>query len=195
MTTAPRVGGVRETAPGPAGDGEDRRHRVRRRALTLLTIVLLIGIPAGYLVISANQSRDSGKDKQASYEATGLTAGIPSKVQRRLYGVPVPYRHEAASSYETNNWKTSRLYVQFLTTEQGLRDFLTAMGTSLPALTRDELPIGARDRRIAGWDFTGTGDWRGAARLRDDPHPSQRIVVNLANPHFPQVYVVSSTTP
>lgn len=175
--------------------GEGRRHMIRRRALTLLTIVLLIGIPAGYLVISANQSRDSGKEKEARYAATGLTGGAPSKVQRRLYNVPLPLEHEAVSYYETNNWKTSRLYVQFLTTQHGLNDFLTTMGTSVGALKKDGLPIGARDRKVVGWDFSGTGDWRGLSHLERDPHPSQRVVVNLANPRYPQVYVVSSTKP
>jgi hypothetical protein len=175
---------------------EGRRHMIRRRALTLMIIVLLIGIPAGYLMISASQSRDSGKDKEHRYAATGLTGGLPSKVQRRVYNVPLPVRLEAAVSYyETNNWKTSRLYVQFLTTNEGLRLFLSAMGTSVQALQKDHLPISARDRGIVGWDFTGTGDWRGLAHLAHDPLPSQRVVVNLSNPRYPQVYVVSSTTP
>lgn len=177
---------------------EGRRHMIRRRTLTLLIIVLLIGIPAGYLVISANQSRDSGKEKEARYAATGLSAGAPSKVQRRLYNVPLPPEREAVSYYETNNWKTSRLYVQFLTTQHGLNEFLTTMGSSVGALKKaekDGLPIGARDRKVAGWDFTGTGDWRGVSHLAHDPHPSQRVVVNLANPRYPQVYVVSSTKP
>jgi hypothetical protein len=187
---------VQHQAPAPSPQpAEDRRHMIRRRALTLLTIVLLIGIPAGYLVISANQSRDSGKQKEARYAATGLTAGAPSKVQRRLYNVPLPLEREAVSYYETNNWKTSRLYVQFLTTQHGLNEFLTTMGSSVGALQKDRLPISARDRKVAGWDFTGTGDWRGLAHLARDPHPSQRVVVNLANPRYPQVYVVSSTRP
>lgn len=77
--------------PDESRPPEDRRHVIRRRALTLLIIVLLIGVPAGYLVISANQSRDSGKDKEAKYSATGLTKGWPSKIQRRLYQVPIPH--------------------------------------------------------------------------------------------------------
>src|SRR5690606_7393497 len=87
--------------PRPA---EDRRHMIRRRALTLLIIVLLIGIPAGYLVISAAQSRASGKDKEARYSATGLTEGWPSKLQRRIYQVPIPHPAWWVASYETNNW-------------------------------------------------------------------------------------------
>lgn len=100
--------------------GEDRRHKIRRRALTLLIIVLLIGVPAGYLVISANQSRNSGKDKEEKYSATGLSEGWPSRVQRRIYQVPIPVPAYKVAYYETNNWRTSRLYVQFETTGENL---------------------------------------------------------------------------
>jgi hypothetical protein len=181
-------------SPGPPGNPGGRR-RTSRRALTLLIIVLLIGIPAGYLIISANQSRDSGKDKDARYAINGLAAGVPSKVQRRLYDMPVPTQHQAASFYETNNWKTSRLYVQFLTTKKGLNAFLTTMGTSAHALKKNYFPISARDRKVADWDFTGSGHWQGLAHDQHAPLPSQQVVVNLANPQYPQVYVVSSTTP
>ncbi|WP_374192720.1 sugar kinase, partial [Streptomyces sp. MBT49] len=115
----PRQAASPDEPPRPP---EDRRHVVRRRALTLLIIVLLIGVPAGYLVISANQSRDSGKDKEAKYSATGLTEGWPSKVQRRLYQVPIPHPSNQVAYYETNNWKTSRLYAQFQTTQVGPGD-------------------------------------------------------------------------
>ncbi|GHH79307.1 hypothetical protein GCM10018793_31760 [Streptomyces sulfonofaciens] len=187
---------VRAQAPqAPQEPAEDRRRVIRRRTLTLSIIVLLIGIPAGYLIISANQSRDSGKDKEARYAATGLTGGTPSKVQQRLYNVPIPYQHAAVSYYETNNWKTSRLYVQFLTTNQGLDTFLKAMGTSQAALRKGDLPISARDRRIVDWDFSGTGDWRGLTHRRKDPLPTQKIVVNRSNPRYPEVFVVSATTP
>ncbi|MFB7507661.1 sugar kinase, partial [Streptomyces broussonetiae] len=98
----------RQAAPPdePRHPVENPRHKAKRRALTLLIIGLLIGIPAGYLVISANQSRNSGKDKEAKYAATGLTPLWPSKVQRRLYQVNVPHPAVSVASYETNNWKT-----------------------------------------------------------------------------------------
>jgi hypothetical protein len=168
---------------------------IRRRALTLLTIVLLIGIPAGYLVISANQSRDSGKAKEAKWSATGLTAGWPSRVQRRLYQVPVPGYSRDVAYYETNNWKTSRLYAQFLTSNAGLRRFLDRIGTSTAALKKDDIAIGARDQRIVGWEFSGPGPWYGLVHKQEDPAPTQDIVVNRANPKHPMVYVVSRTVP
>lgn len=174
---------------------EGRRRVIRRRALTLLIIVLLIGVPAGYLVISANQSRNSGKDKERKYSATGLTAGWPSRVQRRLYEVPIPPHSADVAYYETNNWKTSRLYVQFLTSSKGLDTFLAEVGTGADELKRAEIAIGPRDRRIVGWEFTGPGPWLGLARERKNPTPTLDIVVNRSNPRHPMVYVVSRTTP
>ncbi|GHE99050.1 hypothetical protein GCM10018785_73620 [Streptomyces longispororuber] len=188
--------------PGPAGPGaperrrpEDRRHMIRRRWLTATIIVLLIGVPAGYLLISANQSRDSGRDKEKKYSATGLTAGWPSKVQRRLYDVPVPPYSAEVAYYETNNWRTSRLYVQFLTSNEGLETFLEETGTSARRLKKDDITISKRDQKVVGWEFTGPGPWSGITHDQDDPAPTQDIVVNRANPDHPMVYVVSRTTP
>jgi hypothetical protein len=197
MTTAEQTEPTDVSSKTPAAspyEGESRGHMIRRRALTLLIIVLLIGVPAGYLAISADQSRDSGRYAQSRYEATGLTGGSPSHMLRRLYNVRLPARY-ATAYYETNNWKTSRLYVQFITTPRGLRAFLSAMGSSVSALRKNHLPIPDRERKVAGWDFTATGDWRGLSHLQPEPHPSQRVVVDLANRRYPQVYVVSATTP
>ncbi|GAA3780888.1 sugar kinase [Streptomyces phyllanthi] len=174
---------------------EDRRHVIRRRALTLLIIVLLIGVPAGYLVISAEQSRDSGKDKERKYSATGLTVGWPSRVQRRMYHIPIPRYSGSVAYYETNNWKTSRLYAQFLTSNEGLDMFLSEIGSSSADLRRGEIAISARDRRIVGWEFAEPGPWFGLVRARKNPTPTLDIVVNRSNPDHPMVYVVSRTTP
>ena len=170
-------------------------HKARRRALTLLIIVLLIGVPAGYLVISANQSRNSGKDKESKYSATGLTEGWPSKVQRRLYQVPVPHPADPIAYYETNNWKTSRLYVQFRTNSAGLDSFLEGMGVNRDALKKDDISIGARDQKITGWKFTGPGVWSGLTHKQKNPAPTQDVVVNTADPNYPMIYVVSRTVP
>ncbi|MFI1564228.1 sugar kinase [Streptomyces sp. NPDC020490] len=177
------------------GHAEDRRHMIRRRTLTLLIIVLLIGVPAGYLVISANQSRNAGKDKEAKYSATGLTRGWPSKVQRRLYQVPMPHPSGKVAYYETNNWKTSRLYVQFQTPNANLDVFLRDMGVERSDLKRGDITIGARDQKITGWRFTGAGPWYGLVHRQKDPKPTQDVVVSLADPDNPFVYVVSRTVP
>ncbi|MBJ7904104.1 sugar kinase [Streptomyces sp. NPDC003656] len=179
----------------PHAPAEDPGHRIRRRALTLLIIVLLIGVPAGYLVISANQSRDSGKDKEAKYSATGLTPGWPSKVQRRLYQVAVPRPADYLAYYETNNWKTSRLYVQFRTNDAGLDSFLATMGLRRDELKKGHLTIGARDRKVSGWNFAGPGPWVGLTNTQKNPAPTQDVVVNLSDPQYPMVYAVSRTVP
>ncbi|GAA2622572.1 sugar kinase [Streptomyces vastus] len=174
---------------------EGRGHMIRRRALTLLTIVLLIGIPAGYLVISANQSRDSGRTKEEKYAARGLTPDWPSRVQRRLYHVLIPPGSKKVAYYETNNWRTSRLYVQFRTSDDGLDTFLKNIGTSRAALEKDDFPISARHRNIVDWDFTGPGPWSGLTRARKNPTPTLDMVVNWSKPGRPMVFVVSRTTP
>ncbi|WP_037621572.1 hypothetical protein [Streptomyces aureus] len=179
----------------PQRPPEDPRHRFRRRALTLLIIVLLIGVPAGYLVISADQSRNSGKDKEKKYSATGLTAGWPSRVQRRLYQVPIPGKSTDVAYYETNNWKTSRLYVQFGTTQAGLDQFLKGVGTSRSALKKDHLTISDRNQNVVGWEFTGVGPWWGLVHKQKDPAPTQDIVVNGSETDHPMVYIVSRTIP
>ncbi|MFI9804565.1 sugar kinase [Streptomyces sp. NPDC052301] len=179
----------------PRRPAEDPRHKARRRALTLLIIVLLIGVPAGYLVISANQSRNSGKDKEAKYSATGLTPGWPSKVQRRLYQVTVPHPADYIAYYETNNWKTSRLYVQFRTNPAGLDSFLQTMGVRRDELKKDDITIGSRDQKVSGWHFTGPGPWWGLTHRQKNPAPTQDVVVNLSDPNYPMVYVVSRTVP
>jgi type II secretory pathway pseudopilin PulG len=179
----------------PQQPPEDRHHKIRRRALTLLIIVLLIGVPAGYLVISAAQSRDSGKDKEAKYAATGLTKGWPSQVQRRIYQVPMPHPSGKVASYETNNWKTSRLYVQFQTPVANLDVFLHDMGVTRADLKKDDITISARDQKITGWRFTRPGPWYGLTHQQKNPQPTQDVVVNLSDAHNPFFYVVSRAVP
>ncbi|MFI9168404.1 sugar kinase [Streptomyces lincolnensis] len=174
---------------------EDRRHMIRRRAITLTIIVLLIGVPAGYLVISANQSRNSGKDKEAKYSATGLTEGWPSKLQRRIYEVPVPHPADRIAYYETNNWKTSRLYVQFRTSDAGLDAFLTGMGVNPADLKPGKITISSRDQSVTGWSFAGPGTWAGLIHKQKNPAPTHDVVVNRADPAAPMVFLVSRTVP
>ncbi|MFF8726220.1 sugar kinase [Streptomyces sp. NPDC015171] len=193
MTSSlPHQGGPPDERRRPA---EDPRHKAKRRAITLLIIGLLIGVPAGYLVISANQSRNSGKDKEAKYSATGLTAGWPSKVQRRLYQVAVPHPADDIAYYETNNWKTSRLYVQFRTNPAGLDSFLEGMGVRRDKLEKDDIAIGERDQKVSGWTFTGQGPWWGLTHSQKNPAPTQDVVVNLSDPEQSMVFVVSRTVP
>ncbi|MGW2257172.1 hypothetical protein ACWEJP_01070 [Streptomyces sp. NPDC004749] len=197
----PPADGQPPTGDGPpaAGGGrppEDRRHRNRRRWLTAIVIVLLIGIPAGYLVISAEQSRDSGRDKQVESSATGLQPTRPSRMKQRVFEVPIPHGATRVRYFETSNWKTSRLYVQFDVTSARLDGFLSELGTSRSALEDGSVTITPRDRRTVGWNFDLPGHhWAGVRHVQQDPRPSQDVVVDLTDPGFPRVYVVSTTTP
>ncbi|RFU86574.1 sugar kinase [Streptomyces triticagri] len=179
----------------PAPPVEGRRHMIRRRWITAIVIVLLIGIPAGYLIISAGQSRDSGRDKEAKWSATGLTEGWPSRVQRRTYQVPIPAYSQRVAYYETNNWRTSRLYVQFSTTEKGLDTFLGRIGADADELKNDRITIRPRDQKVVGWVFKGEGPWSGLTHAQKDPLPTQDVTVNRTDPERPMVYVVSTAKP
>ncbi|MFD9034806.1 hypothetical protein ACFVZW_27260 [Streptomyces sp. NPDC059567] len=174
---------------------EDRRHMIRRRWLTAIIIVLLVGIPAGYLVISAGQSRDSGRDKERESSATGLVDNWPSLMKRRVFEVPIPAGSTGVAYYETSNWKTSRLYVQFTTNAGRLDTFLNDVGSSRSELVPGKVTIGDRDAAIVGWDFTTDQDWSGTTVRKDKPRPSQDITVDLTDPAAPKVFVVSATTP
>ncbi|MFF5971133.1 hypothetical protein ACFY7C_06350 [Streptomyces sp. NPDC012769] len=174
---------------------EDRRHMIRRRWLTAIIIVLLVGVPAGYLVISAGQSRDSGRDKERESSVVGLQDNRPSLMKRRIYEIPVPSDAWHVAYYETSNWKTSRLYVQFTTTAAGLDAYLHDSGTSRAALTAGDVTVGSRDAGIVGWDFRAGRDWSGTTVSRERPRPTSDIMVDLTDPAFPRVYVVSTTSP
>ncbi|MFG2292444.1 hypothetical protein [Streptomyces sp. NPDC048603] len=179
---------------GGGTPAEDRRHVVRRRWLTAIIIVLLIGVPAGYLVVSAEQSRSSGRDKEAKVAATQVRAGWPSRVQRSIYEVPVPDWSTGVGFYETNNWRTSRLYVQFTTNPVDLDFFLKAIGSSRAALTPG-VSVGERDAGVAGWSWAPDRHWYGTTHDQPNPRPTQDVTVDLTDPEKPRVYVVSTATP
>ncbi|WP_326700783.1 hypothetical protein OG909_27890 [Streptomyces sp. NBC_01754] len=167
----------------------------RRRLITLTIIVLLIGIPAGYLVISATQSRRSGMDKEAEASAQGLREDWPSGMQRRIFELPVPGNAIGVQYYETNNWKVSRMYLKFRTTSAGLDRFLSGVGTGRAALETGEVTINERDIKITGWVFGPGVDWAGTVHRNKSPRPTQDITVNMTDPAAPVVYVVSSAIP
>ncbi|MFF3389476.1 hypothetical protein ACFYW1_00785 [Streptomyces sp. NPDC002669] len=173
----------------------DRRRMIRRRLITATIIVLLIGIPAGYLLISAGQSRRAGQNKEAEAAAQGLREGWPSRMQRRIFELPMPGNSLDVQYYETNNWKASRLYVEFRTTSAGLDRFLSRLGSGRGDLRPDEVTIGARDREVSGWSFDPGTDWAGTTHTNKDPRPTQNIMVNMTDPMNPVVYVVSAATP
>ncbi|MFG2595368.1 hypothetical protein [Streptomyces sp. NPDC048462] len=198
MTAAEHPVVPRQSPPPEQGDGrlpEDRRRTIRRRLITATIIVLLIGVPAGYLLISASQSRRSGEDKAAEAAAQGLREGWPSRMLRRIFEVPIPWDAQDVEYYETNNWKASRMYVQFRTSSNGLDRFLTNVGTGRAALTEGRITVGARDTKVAGWYFGDGVAWSGTRHTNEDPRPSQDITVDMTDPMAPVVYVVSAATP
>ncbi|MET7937274.1 hypothetical protein [Streptomyces sp. NPDC005322] len=176
--------------PGAPGDG----GRPPRRWFKALVIFLLIAIPAGYLVISALQSRNGGADKAESAQAKGLSAGYPTRVQRRIYDVPVPPYSAKVAFYETNSWDTSRLYVQFITSREGLARFLAQLGTRPSALT-DKVTISAKEARTVGWNLGSGQDLSGLVVKQKDPQPFLKITVRHPHAAHPKVYVVSTVTP
>ncbi|MEU3991694.1 hypothetical protein AB0F24_25610 [Streptomyces platensis] len=168
------------------------RAKRRRPLLMALIVFLLIAIPAGYIVISAEQSRDSGEGKELEAAATGLTNAFPSKVQQRIYNVPVPVGSTPVYYYETNSWQTSALFVQFRTNEWGLEHYLAAVGTSTEALKKDRTTIPPGQAAKVGWNLATDGPWAGTTTTDRAPHPSQRIMVNYDEPGHPVVYTVST---
>ncbi|MCQ8192548.1 hypothetical protein [Streptomyces rugosispiralis] len=180
------------TSGGPTSGG----GRTPRRWLKIVVVFLLIAIPAGYLVISAIQSRNGGEDKAEAASAKGLSAGYPSRVQRRIYDVPVPPYSKKVAYYETNSWKVSSLYVQFVTDRDGLDSFLHKLGTGRSALAEDEVTITKEQAEKVGWQVGAPGhDWAGMVIKQKDPQPKLRITVKFDNPTHPKVYVVSTVTP
>ncbi|GGQ21823.1 MULTISPECIES: hypothetical protein [Streptomyces] len=189
QASAPDEGGTQPPTP------EDRRHVVKRRWITAIIIVLLIGVPAGYLAISTQQSRESGRDKAAKVGASEVRPGWPSKVQRSIYEVPIPAKAWKVGFLETNNWRTSRLFTQFAVTPADLDSFLAAVGTSRDALVAGDVTISPHDAEVAGWSWSPRALWYGTSLEQADPRPSRDITVDLTDPEKPKVYVVSTTTP
>ncbi|WP_328928540.1 hypothetical protein OG429_30980 [Streptomyces sp. NBC_00190] len=188
QASAPDEGG----APPPAA--EDRGHVVKRRWITAIIILLLIGVPAGYLGVSTQQSRESGRDKAARIGASKVRPGWPSKVQRSIYEVPIPPKAWRVGFLETNNWRTSRLFTQMAVTPADLDAFLADLGTSRDALTPG-VSISPHDTEVAGWNWNPEGTWDGITLEQPDPRPTRDVTVDLTDPEHPKVYVVSTTTP
>ncbi|MFE5805626.1 hypothetical protein OG444_30335 [Streptomyces sp. NBC_01232] len=192
--TLPHQASAPDAEGSPPPTAEDRRHVVKRRWITAIIILLLVGVPAGYLAISTQQSRESGRDKAAKIGASKVRPGWPSKVQRSIYEVPVPDKAWRVGFLETNNWRTSRLYVQFAVTPPELDGFLASLGIRREDLTHG-VSISEHDTAVAGWNWKRQTDWLGTTLEQDDPRPSRDITVDLTDPKVFKVYVVSSTTP
>lgn len=168
-------------------------HRPKHRILTLIVVVMLIAIPAGYLVQSAFVSRDSGVNKQREAALADLHYEWPSKVQRRVYEVPVPDGSSHVAYYETNSWQKSTLHVQFRTSPENLRGFLRDIGAEPSALRDGVVPVSAEQAAEVGWELAEPGrTYAGLVHEQPDPAPDLAVTVDTTPKKRPRVYVVST---
>lgn len=168
-------------------------HRPKHRVLALCVVVLLIAVPAGYLVQSAFVSRESGENKQREAALSNLHYEWPSKVQRRVYEVPIPKGSSYVAYYESNSWEKSTLHVQFRTSRKNLERFLRDIGTERAALETSEITIGEDQADKVGWDLRGSGRaYAGLVHKQPEPAPDLRVTVDTTPEKRPRVYVVST---
>lgn len=153
---------------------------------------LLILVPIGYVLISAAQSHDGGEVKRQQAAAHSVTPLWPTKVQRRIYEVPIPSGSTQLGYLETNSWAKSSFYVEFRTSAGGLDTFLAQIGTSRAALKDGSIPITAKQQRRMHWVFGPGHVWAGTTLTQHGDKPDHRIVVSLTNPDRPKVFVVST---
>lgn len=181
-----RVGGAAERPP----------HRVRHRWLVALTVMLLIAVPAGYLVLSAYQSRESGESKARAASARSLVFEWPSKVQRRIYDVPIPDGSTYVAHYETNSWERSVLYVQFRTSPTGLSRFLEELGTEYTALDEGSATVPKATADVVGWTLDDPARRYAGTLVQQSPaEPEVAVTVDLTTEEQARVYVVSTAEP
>ncbi len=168
-------------------------HLPRHRLLVLLIVVLLIALPAGYLVLSAFQSRASGRDSQQRAAVSDLTWEWPSKVKRRIYDVPVPVHSSYVAYYETNSVHTSRLYVQFRTSHKRLGNFLRHVGLRRSDLRDGRTTISASRADDVGWGLRDPAHtYAGVSRPTPGAAPDLSITVDTTAKERPRVFVVST---
>ncbi|NSC24572.1 hypothetical protein FM076_26825 [Streptomyces albus subsp. chlorinus] len=166
-------------------------HRPRHRFLVLAVVVLLIALPAGYLVQSAFQSRASGKDKERAAAATGLVYNRPPKVSQRIYDVPVPLSATRVAFYETNAWQKSTMWVEFRSDRKRLQEFLDDIGTG--RLEKGEVAVTEKMATEVGWRFDEPrGHYWSTVHKQPGSQPDLTITVDKTYPARPHVYVVST---
>lgn len=158
------------------------------------TIVpLLVVVPVGYVIVAAEQSRNSGQDKEASAAPKELTWDWPTRAQRRIYQVPIPLAWTRGIAFmETNTWNTSVLYVQFTPTAGGLDTFLAQVGTSRSALRAGDVTITPGQAEVPGWSFPPGHTWAGVTTTQHGDKPDHDITVDLSDMTHPIVYIAST---
>lgn len=169
------------------------------RAAKIVAVAVLALAPTTYLVIAATQSLEGSESKERIAKAAEPLHGRPPAVMRNIYAVPVPEQSWYKRFFETNSWQTSSLYVRFDTTPRDLDRFLRRIGTDRGELVKGVIPITRDQQKAFGWNFHGP--WAAeqelaGATLRAERKggPGYRLVVNLARPERPSVYLVSTVS-
>ncbi|WP_243761502.1 hypothetical protein [Streptomyces sp. YIM 98790] len=171
-------------------------HIPRRRWVVAMVVFLLIAVPSGYIALSGWQSRSSGEDKAYAASPRTLVYEWPSKVQRRIYDVPIPKGSTYVGHFETNEWDSSTLFVQFRTSPTGLSAFLEELGAQRPQLSERTVTIPRAQAESVGWDFADPERSYAGITIQQSPaEPVVAITVDLTKPERPRVYVVSTTEP
>lgn len=182
--------------PPPQYQPRHPPHVPRRRWLTAVVVGLLIAIPAGYTVVSAEQSRDSGEHKARAAAARGLVYEWPSQVQRRIYDIPIPDGSTYVGHYEENSWDRSTMWVQFRTSPEQLSRFLEDIGSQRGELRAGDVTIPDADAAVVGWVLDPRRrDLAGVTVQQSAQEPVVAITVDLTKPERPRVHVVSTTEP
>ncbi|MFF7154956.1 hypothetical protein [Streptomyces sp. NPDC008139] len=202
MTTTPFDQDTLEPGPesdgGPPADGDAGRARLAPpprnppRWVRWTVVPLLVLVPIGYVLISAEQSRDSGVTKQKEAALSHLELAVPTILQRQIYQLPFPDGTTGPGYLETNSWDTSALYVQFTTTSGGLDTFLAQVGSARNVLRGGKDAITAAQARTAGWNFLTGRTYVGISMHQAGDKPDRNIVVDLTDPDVPTVYAVST---
>ncbi|WP_326807254.1 hypothetical protein OG533_30815 [Streptomyces sp. NBC_01186] len=168
-------------------------HRPRHRGTVLLIVVLLIALPGGYLVQSAFQSRDSGKDKERAAAASSLTYARPPKASQRIYNLQVPLAATRVAFYEENSWSKSTMWLEFRTTKKRLAEFMKDLGSSGKSLHKGKIAISGKQAREVGWRFEEPGHrYWGLIHHESGNKPDTAIVVDKTYKKRPHVYAVST---
>jgi hypothetical protein len=167
-----------------------------RRWMTAVAVALLIAIPAGYIVLSAYQSRDSGEEKGRAASARTMLYEWPSKVQRRIYDVPLPDGVTYVGYYESNAWERSTLYVQFRSTPEQLSYFLQELGTTPAELNEGTVTIPRAQADVVGWVLDDPSRTYAGTIVQQSPdEPEVAVTVDLTHDERPRIYVASTTEP
>jgi hypothetical protein len=171
-------------------------RRPRHRWLAAIAVALLIAIPAGYLVLSAYQSRASGEGKARDAAERTMIYEWPSKVQRRIYDIPIPDGVTFVGHYETNAWERSTLYAQFRAEPEQLSFFLEELGTTRAGLHEGTVTIPRSHADVVGWTFDDPSRTYAGTIVQQAPtEPEVAVTVDVTSEERPRIYVASTSEP